>query len=294
MEPLNSVSDGSWFFYEPGKDMNRMNFASAVQPPSAGNGPALWFVFRGNDLLVSQEGDSATVPLLSDPAELNLKPVRRQYLGLWEGRDCYSAELENGAVAPEGMDFRGLRRLFGLLDQDLFQLAGRAVQIVDWDRSHQFCGKCGVPTQSKSDERARICPQCGLLSFPRISPAVIVAVVKDDRLLLAHANHFPAGMYSVLAGFVEPGETLEECVRREVGEEVGVEVANIRYFGSQSWPFPHSLMIGFTAEYAGGTLTIDGNEIAAADWFTADDLPRIPDKISIARRLIDWFVENGR
>jgi NAD+ diphosphatase len=138
----------------------------------------------------------------------------------------------------------------------------------------------------------KLCPKCGLLSFPRLSPAIIVAVVHGSKILLARANHFADGFYSVLAGFVEPGETLEECVRREVQEEVGLQVKNIRYFGSQPWPFPHSLMIGFTAEFAGGHITIDGAEIADAAWFSPADLPRIPGEISIARRLIDWFLED--
>jgi NAD+ diphosphatase len=212
-------------------------------------------------------------------------------LGKLDGRRCFAAELVESVVAPEGMEFSGLRGLFGRLDDQLFALAGRAIQIVNWDRTHQFCGSCGARTEDKTDERAKICPKCGLLSFPRLSPAIIVAVVRDSMLLLAHAHHFSEGFYSVLAGFVEPGETLEECVEREVHEEVGLQVKNIRYFGSQPWPFPHSLMIAFTAEYAGGEIRVDEAEIAYADWFAAQALPLIPGKISIARRLIDWFVE---
>jgi NAD+ diphosphatase len=128
------------------------------------------------------------------------------------------------------------------------------------------------------------------VSFPDVSPAIIVAVIRDERILLARASRFPKQMYSVLAGFVEPGESLEECVRREEREEVGVEVTNIRYFGSQPWPFPHSLMVGFTADHAAGEISADGKEIVDAGWFTADHLPQIPGKISIARKLIDWFV----
>jgi NAD+ diphosphatase len=141
------------------------------------------------------------------------------------------------------------------------------------------------------DERAKICPKCGLVAYPRLSPAVIVAVLRDNCILLAHSHRFPAKFYSVLAGFVEPGETLEECVEREVYEEVGIRVRAIRYFGSQPWPFPDSLMIAFTANYAGGEIRIDHSEIADANWFSANDLPHIPPKISIARQLIDWFLE---
>jgi NAD+ diphosphatase len=161
---------------------------------------------------------------------------------------------------------------------------------VHWHRNHRFCGRCGSPTQDHPEDRAKICPSCGLINHPRVSPAIIVAVVKDRQLLLAHSTRFQAKFYSVLAGFVEPGETLEDCVHREVFEEVGVRVRNIRYFGSQPWPFPDSLMVAFTAEYAGGEIRVDSVEIADAGWFSAGGLPAIPPRISIARKLIDWFV----
>ena len=163
--------------------------------------------------------------------------------------------------------------------------------MVAWNQHHRFCGKCGHLTEYKTDERARACPQCGLINYPRLSPAIIVAVLRDNRILLAHSQRFPAKFYSVLAGFVEPGESLEECVKREILEEVGISVKNIRYFGSQPWPFPDSLMIGFTAEYAGGEIKVDPVEILDAGWFSADNLPPIPPKLSIARHLIDWFTE---
>jgi NAD+ diphosphatase len=176
------------------------------------------------------------------------------------------------------------------LDEDLFWIAARAVQIIDWDRTHQFCGRCGVPLRNKTNERAKECPWCGLLHFPRLAPAIIVLVERGNQLLLARSRHFMPGMYSVLAGFVEPGESLEEAVVREVKEEVGIEIKDIKYFGSQPWPFPHSLMIGFTATYAGGEISLDDKEIEDAGWYAAEKLPRIPGKISIARKLIDGFL----
>jgi NAD+ diphosphatase len=176
----------------------------------------------------------------------------------------------------------------------LFWIAGRAFQIMDWDRNHQFCGFCGSPTRDKVEERVRICPRCGQLHYPRISPAVIVAVTRDEEILLARAHRFPQAMYSVIAGFVEPGESLEHCVHREIKEEAGITVKNLRYFGSQSWPFPNSLMVAFTAEYDEGQLTIDSSEISDAGWYSVDRLPRIPDKVSIARKLIDWFIDQQR
>ena len=179
---------------------------------------------------------------------------------------------------PDGMDSAppaGLR----LLEEDLFVLGGRAVQIVEWDRTHQYCGRCGSRTHTKEKERQSL-PQCGLHNFPRLSPAIIVAVERGNEILLARSAHFPQGMFSVLAGFVEPGETTEECVVREVKEEVGITVGNIRYFGSQPWPFPNSLMLGFTAEYVEGELALDPTEIAEAGWFRADSLPSIPGRMA--------------
>jgi NAD+ diphosphatase len=192
------------------------------------------------------------------------------------------------------MSFEGLRQVYGRLDEDLFWIATRAVQVVDWDRTHQFCGQCGTPTKTSLIERAKECPICGLLHFPRLSPAIIVLVERGHELLLARSRHFLPAMYSVLAGFVEPGETLEEAVVREVKEEVGLTVKEIKYFGSQPWPFPHSLMIGFTAKYASGEISLQDPEIEDAGWFTADNLPTIPGKISIARKLVDWFVERQK
>ncbi len=168
--------------------------------------------------------------------------------------------------------------------------AGRAVQIVEWDRNHRFCGRCGSETRRQAAELARTCPRCGLQQFPRISPAVIVRVERGDCILLARSPHFAAGVYSTLAGFVEPGESLEETVVREVREEVGVSVANIRYFGSQPWPFPHSLMIGFVADYESGELRPQEGEIEDAGWFGVDDLPGLPSRYSIARELIEEFI----
>jgi NAD+ diphosphatase len=190
------------------------------------------------------------------------------------------------------MAFHGLRRLWGALDDAAWRLAGRAFQVVEWDRDHRFCGRCGTATRrgDKPGELARNCPSCGLQHYPRISPAAIVLIQDGDRLLLARSPHFAPGVYSTIAGFVDPGESLEETVVREVREEVGVELRNVRYFDSQPWPFPHSLMVGFTAEYAGGEIVIDPTEIEDARWFTPHDLPKLPAPLSIARRLIDSFL----
>ena len=266
-------------------------FISGVVPPQERSEPAWWFVFRESKLLVYQEPSPVRPPCLVDLEELGLTALSEQYLGRLDNRPCYAAEVAEGTIPPPDMTFEGLRQVYGRLDEDLFWIATRAVQIVDWDRTHRFCGRCGVPLNTKTTERAKECPQCGLLHFPRLAPAIIVLVERGNELLLARSRHFMPGMYSVLAGFVEPGESLEEAVVREVREEVGIEIKDIKYFGSQPWPFPHSLMIGFTASYAGGEISLDDDEIENAGWFAVDNLPRIPGKISIARKLIDWFIE---
>jgi NAD+ diphosphatase len=269
--------------------MNK-NFMSGIIPPTERSEPAWWFAFKGDRLLVIQEPSHLSIPCLVDFSEMGLIASCQHYLGLLDGRHCYAVGLNDDVTPPAGMSFEGLRKIYGHLDEDLFWVAARAVQIVEWDRTHRCCSRCGTQLVTSPSFRAKECPQCGLLQFPRLAPAMIVLVERGTELLLARSRHFASNMYSVLAGFVEPGETLEEAVVREVKEEVGVDVKDIRYFGSQPWPFPHSLMIGFTATYAGGEISLDDMEIEDAGWFTADNLPSIPGKISIARKLIDWFI----
>lgn len=265
-------------------------FVAGIKPPKSRSGSAWWWVFRESTLLVQETETGATLPHIADITDLGVTPLRTQYLGTLGGDHCFAAEVDHDTEPPEGMRFEGLRALYGRLPDDLFYLAGRAVQIIAWDRTHQFCGQCGTRTVYHHVDRATECPHCGLVNYPRIAPAVIVAVERGDELLMARNPNFPAAFFSVLAGFVEAGESLEETVRREIREEVSIEVAEIRYFGSQSWPFPNSLMIGFTATYASGEIRIDPREVAEASWFRYDALPRVPPRLSIARRLIDAFV----
>ena len=263
-------------------------------PPEEHQEPAHWFVFKKDKLLVQQDRSTLRIPQVIDLSELGLTPLCQQYLGKLDGQHCYSAEISEETDSPEGMVFEGLRQLYGSLDEGLFWLAARAIQIVDWDRTHRYCSRCGAPLKAKNTERAKECLTCGLLYFPRLAPAIIVLVERENQLLLARSRHFMPGLYSVIAGFVEPGETLEEAVIREVREEVGIAVKNIHYFGSQPWPFPHSLMIGFTATYAGGDISLSDSEIEDAGWFTSENLPTLPGKISIARKLIDGFLTKHR
>jgi len=267
-----------------------MQFEPDFKLPATESADALWFVFQAGKLLIRAGNEGQPIPRSRDLTDLKIAPIRKQYLGRWEGLPCYAAELANNKTLAEGFAFEGLRQLFGRLEEDMIWVAGRANQLTDWNQSHQFCGRCGHATEDKHNERAKICPACKLVNYPRVSPAIIVAVVKDNQILLGRNRRFKGGFYSVLAGFAEPGESLEECVAREVDEEVGITVKNIRYFGSQPWPFPNSLMVGFIADYAGGRIDVDKSEIIEAAWFSPQNLPPIPPKISIARQLIDWFV----
>jgi len=268
-----------------------MLFLPSTAPSSTVPGNAWWFLFHGDRLLVEARGAEVAIPRWASTEEAGLSPVRTQFLGTLDGAPCWSGELAAEA-GPEGTSFRALRPLLGVLQEEMFSLAGRAFQVMDWDRTHQFCGKCGGRTDPLDGERGKTCAGCGLHFFPRVTPAIIVSVVRDGKLLLAQSSRFPAAFYSVLAGFVEPGETFEECVRREIREEVGIEVEDLRYFGSQPWPFPHSLMVGFTASFAGGDLVLEEKEIVRAGWFGPEEVLqlRIPHHGTIARRLIDRFL----
>lgn len=249
----------------------------------------LAFAFRDAKLLVGGATETPVVPTAAELESFGLAGPAH-YLGDLGGIHCVAVVLADDALEPSGWRYAGLRSLFFTLPEPLLAIAARAFQIVDWDRTHRYCGRCGAPMREKPGERAKECPACGHIAFPRVSPAMMVLVTRGRELLLARANRFPTAMFSALAGFVEPGETIEDCIRREVREEVGVEVQDITYFASQSWAFPHSLMIAFTAEYAGGELVPDATEIAEARWFACDAMPQLPPSVSIARRLIEATV----
>jgi NAD+ diphosphatase len=249
---------------------------------------ALWFAFRGEKLLVFDEGP-ARVPLAGGPEELDLDVTFRWEIGELDGHTCWAVETDS--EAPGGMMFRDLRSFFFGVDEDFFRMAGLAKQIVGWHATHRYCGRCGGTTEPTSGELAKRCTRCGMMHYPRLSPAAIVLVGRGNNVLLARSPGFPKGLYSVLAGFVEPGESIEETVVREVREEVGIGVQNVAYFASQPWPFPNSLMIGFTADYADGELSPNPAEIEDAGWYTADELPQLPPETSIARAMIEDFMQ---
>jgi NAD+ diphosphatase len=244
------------------------------------------FAFRGNELLV-RAGDAA-LPDADSLGSLARDSARTHPVGRWNGRYCRTLWVEADAAAPEGYEFKGMRALFGRLDEPALAVAGRAFQIAEWARTHRYCGVCGQPMAPAAGERAMRCA-CGHSAYPRISPAMMVLVKRGRSILLARNVAVPAGgRMSALAGFLEPGESIEEAIHREVREEVGLEVGDLRYFASQSWPYPHSLMIAFTAEYAGGELRLDASEIAEARWFgPGDALPELSPRQSISRALID-------
>lgn len=265
-------------------------FRPAVVPPSS-FAEALWFAFRGGEMLVREAPTEA--PRGPDPAAFGVTPKRRQYVGELDGVPCFAVELGADAVALDGFRFTSLRGLFGRLSEAELHVAGTAFQIQEWDRTHQRCGACGAELFAKTKERAKRCEPCGLEFYPRLSPAVIVLVHDGSRVLLTRQSRFPKGMYGLVAGFLEPGETLESCARREVLEETGIRIDELRYFGSQPWPFPHQVMVGFFARAVGGVLVVDRDELEEADWYDRDALPGIPPKASIARALLDAWLAEG-
>lgn len=268
----------------------KARFIPAFRSDETVSAPAFWFIFQEEKLLVTITKNTTETICTHSPDQLGIVPVFSRFLGRYGAINCFVAEAGESKSLPSSMQFKSLRSLFGTVDDDLFTLAGRAVQILHWHKEHQFCGKCGTAMENRATELAKICPACGFISFPRLSPAVIMSVTREDHILLARSPRFPSGMYSTLAGFVEPGETLEEAVEREVREEVNVRIGNITYVASQPWPFPHSIMIGFSADYVRGDIEIDDDEIEDARWFSVRDLPLLPAKITIARLLIDRFL----
>lgn len=251
-----------------------------------------WFIFQNNQLILLKENEKN--PLTRDTfTYFETFFLRKFTLGTYQQSLCFCAEIPKDFHLPEELISLPLRKAFELLGNEWYGPLAKAYAVINWDGNHQFCGHCGAPTYHKVGSFERLCTRCGLGAYPRISPSIMVLIQKHDHVLLARSPHFAKGAYGLIAGFVEVGESLEETLHREVREEVGINVKNLIYFGSQSWPFPDSLMIGFIADYDRGEITIDNVEIIEADWYRYDNLPGYPSSsASLARKLIDHFVDS--
>ena len=253
------------------------DFISSLHPPDTKEG--LWFIFSKDSLLISEQSQNL-------PSHPNFELQRTLYLGTLRGTHIFTGEVEEESNIPSGWQWNHLKSLYSALNEETFAIAGKALQLIHWDRTTQFCGHCGNPTYHRQHERCRECKTCKQLFYPKLTPVVMALIKKDDKILLARSPHFPGRSYSVLAGFVDPGETLEQCIEREIYEEVGIKIKNIQYSQSQPWPFSHSLIIGFTCEWLEGEIQIDPLEIEAADWFHTTNMPELPPKWSLAYILI--------
>ena len=254
------------------------------------NNQKIFVIIKGQEVL--EDAISGQVALLGedDLKWSNLELLSEHFLGYLDDKALYAAELSQSSNLLDNTKMSTMYALLGRVSDSLFIALSRAVQIVEWYRSNQYCGKCSKSLQEDEKERAMKC-SCGNLVYPRISPCVIVLVTKGEELLLAHNKNFPGNFYSTLAGFIEPGESAEDSLKREVLEEVNIRIKNLTYFGSQSWPFPSQLMLGFHAEYETGEVKPDGVEIDKADWFNYKKLPQVPPaNISISGQLIESYV----
>jgi NAD+ diphosphatase len=269
-------------------------FIRAYPPSQPPFGPAIWLPFLKGELLVHgvagktrlHQGNRNTVD------ELNLgEPI---YLGTLAGVPCLTADADPGTEISEDWAALSLRALFGQVSDAEYAIAGYASQMLYWRRTSGFCPVCGHRTEPKEGDWGRCCPECGHVAYPHVTPATLILIHDGSRLLLAQKPGWGT-RYSILAGFVEPNESLEDCVRRETREEVGLEITDLAYAGSQPWPYPHQLMVGFTARYVGGDIEIDTEELERAGWFELDALPDLPPPVSLSRQMIDsWLAGQAR
>ena len=252
-----------------------------------------WFVFISNALVLQHDETGYHVPCSTEPPFPMKDWTPRQVLPDMDGIPCMAYNLSTPPDDMKGLVTMGLRESWGVLPLAHYQMAGKGAELLYWDSNTKYCGVCGA-LMKRTSVISKQCTHCGKEVWPQVSPAIIVRIHKGDKILLVHAKNFRRSeMFGLVAGFVETGETLEDCVRREVAEEVGLEIKNIRYFGSQPWPYPCGIMIGFTADYAGGELHLQEEELSNAGWFDKEHLPQIPDKMSIARKLIDNYIEES-
>lgn len=259
--------------------------------PSTTTKNICWFVFQNDRLLLATPGDANRLVFSELVVGIESAIVRQYQLTTFDAYDIFCAELSNDYQLPSTMEAVPLRKALEILGQDWYTIAVKAYMIITWDKNHQFCGRCGSDTTHRTGTFERICSLCEITFYPRISPSIIVCITNQDRILMARSYHFPAGVYGMIAGFVEPGESVEDAVHREVLEEVGITVSNLEYFGSQAWPFPDSLMIAFTGKYSTGEIDINNDEIEAAGWYRYDELPGRPSSsVSISGKLLDYSI----
>lgn len=261
--------------------------------PSAG----LWFIANQHGIIVSKQQKNVQMPSGAWPLSAMVQPAGVLMIGEAAGVPCLACNVPDDVTLPESFRAFSLRDLYGHVDDLHYAIAGYATQLLHWQRSSNFCTNCGNPLDPIAGEWGKRCPRCGFTTYPPVNPCTITLVHDGERILMTHKRGWGA-RYGLVAGFVEPGETLEENVAREIEEETGVAVRDIQYWRSQPWPFPHQLMCGFYAQYAGGEVKIDGVELDNAQWFTVADLragkPDIPPPLSIARQLIDnWLAQFG-
>lgn len=268
--------------------------SNKMQQNTVADTDGLLFVFQNNLLLVEKKGNDLNIPKSRLEELLPGKISFSRFMGSYQNIPCHLVELENDFTPSHTHTWKNLRDTYPHLDHDLYLLASKAIQLIHWNSETRFCGQCGSPTNEHPTEYAKTCPACDFVAYPRLSPVVIMTIEHQDEILLGRAPHFPKGMYSPLAGFVEAGETLEEAVAREVKEEAGIAVNNIRYVTSQSWSFPHSMMLGFRSDYVSGEIVIEQEELEDVQWFHKNSLPVLPSPISISRYLIDCYLNSTR
>ncbi|WP_419052494.1 NAD(+) diphosphatase [Parabacteroides goldsteinii] len=246
-----------------------------------------WFIFFNDQLLLQKKGETYTIPYSINPPV----PVKNVLeVNLLEDMPACAASVDTPLEETAEYLPMGLRASYDYLDPVLHKIAGKAYELIYWDQHSRFCPSCGTKTVMQTTI-SKQCPNCKYEIYPVVSPAILVLIRKGDAILLVHARNFRGSFYGLVAGFLETGETLEECVRREVMEETGLEINNITYFGNQPWPYPSNLMVGFIADYVSGTIRLQDEELSEGAFFTKDNLPELPRKLSLARKMIDWWLE---
>lgn len=253
------------------------------------NASGYWFIFIEEQLLLQQKEEKLSIPFGVEPP---LSVSSFQEVTMYDGRRCFAAE-SSAIELPEGFVTVPLRKSFMMIESSLYEMAGKSFQILFWDKHSQFCPVCGAKTQQLLPIM-KVCPNCHFELYPTVSTAILVLIRKEDSILLVHSRNFKGNFYGLVSGFLEAGESLEQCVIREVMEETSLTIKNLTYFGNQTWPYPNNLMVGFIADYESGIIRLQDEELSAGEFFTLSSLPEIPTKPSLARRMIDWWIGQQR